>query len=43
MTPEVGTGSDGFWPAQNRILPLAQGTLSQIFTLHLPAAVMSLL
>src|SRR4030095_13771444 len=27
MTPEVGTGSDGFWPPQNRILPLAEGTL----------------
>ncbi|MBZ0203151.1 MAG: T9SS type A sorting domain-containing protein [Ignavibacteria bacterium] len=27
MTPEVGTGSDGFWPAQNRILPLAQSTV----------------
>lgn len=27
MTPEVGTGTDGFWPAQNRILPLAQGTI----------------
>ncbi|MEO8512168.1 MAG: M14 family zinc carboxypeptidase [Ignavibacteria bacterium] len=27
MTPEVGTGSDGFWPPQNRILPLAQSTV----------------
>jgi len=27
MTPEVGTGTDGFWPAQNRILPLAQSTV----------------
>lgn len=27
MTPEVGTGTDGFWPPQNRILPLAQGTV----------------
>ncbi|MDP2301449.1 MAG: M14 family zinc carboxypeptidase [Ignavibacteria bacterium] len=24
MTPEVGSSSDGFWPAQNRIFPLAQ-------------------
>ncbi|MCB0722507.1 MAG: immune inhibitor A [Ignavibacteriae bacterium] len=23
LTPEIGTGSDGFWPAQNRIFPLA--------------------
>ncbi len=29
MTPEVGTSSDGFWPAQSRILPLAKITLSQ--------------
>jgi hypothetical protein len=27
MTPEVGTSTDGFWPAQNRILPLAQSTV----------------
>jgi carboxypeptidase T len=27
MTPEVGTGSDGFWPPQARILPLAQSTV----------------
>ncbi len=27
MTPEVGTSSDGFWPPQNRILPLAQSTV----------------
>lgn len=27
MTPEVGTGTDGFWPPQNRILPLAQSTV----------------
>ncbi len=24
MTPEVGTSSDGFWPLQSRILPLAE-------------------
>jgi len=24
MTPEVGNSSDGFWPPQNRIFPLAQ-------------------
>lgn len=29
MTPEVGSGSDGFWPPQTRILPLAKLTLSQ--------------
>ncbi|MBV6477926.1 MAG: hypothetical protein HGGPFJEG_00671 [Ignavibacteria bacterium] len=29
MTPEVGTGSDGFWPTPARILPLAQSTLRQ--------------
>jgi hypothetical protein len=27
MTPEVGSSSDGFWPPQNRILPLAQSTV----------------
>ncbi len=27
MTPEVGSGSDGFWPSQNRIYPLAQENL----------------
>jgi len=27
MTPEVGTSSDGFWPPQSRILPLAQSTV----------------
>src|SRR3990170_4152704 len=27
MTPEVGSSSDGFWPAQNRIFPLAQENL----------------
>ena len=29
MTPEVGTGTDGFWPTQARILPLAQSTVKQ--------------
>ncbi len=29
MTPEVGTSTDGFWPLQTRILPLAKITLSQ--------------
>ncbi len=24
MTPEVGSGSDGFWPSQSRIIPLAE-------------------
>jgi carboxypeptidase T len=28
MTPEVGSGSDGFWPSVNRILPLAQQNLN---------------
>ncbi len=27
MTPEVGTSTDGFWPPQTRILPLAQSTV----------------
>ncbi|MDO8550494.1 MAG: M14 family zinc carboxypeptidase [Ignavibacteria bacterium] len=27
MTPEVGNSSDGFWPPQNRIFPLAQENL----------------
>ena len=27
MTPEVGSSSDGFWPAQSRIYPLAQENL----------------
>ncbi|MEO8210767.1 MAG: M14 family zinc carboxypeptidase, partial [bacterium] len=29
MTPEVGTSTDGFWPLQTRILPLAKSTVSQ--------------
>lgn len=29
MTPEVGTGTDGFWPSQSRILTLAKSTVSQ--------------
>ncbi len=29
FTPEVGSSTDGFWPTQARILPLAQGTLRQ--------------
>lgn len=29
MTPEVGTGTDGFWPLQSRILPLAKQNVSQ--------------
>jgi hypothetical protein len=29
FTPEVGTGSDGFWPSQARIMPLVQSTLRQ--------------
>ncbi|MEP7146245.1 MAG: M14 family zinc carboxypeptidase, partial [bacterium] len=35
MTPEVGTSTDGFWPAQARILPLAKITLSQNITFAL--------
>jgi carboxypeptidase T len=32
MTPEVGTGSDGFWPSQTRILPLCkQNVWSNIY------------
>jgi len=27
MTPEVGTGADGFWPATDRILPLADANV----------------
>src|SRR5690606_6513863 len=27
MTPEVGSSSDGFWPSQSRIFPLAQENL----------------
>jgi murein tripeptide amidase MpaA len=27
MTPEVGNGSDGFWPNQDRIIPLAEENL----------------
>jgi len=27
MTPEVGNGSDGFWPPENRIFPLAEENL----------------
>jgi carboxypeptidase T len=29
FTPEVGSSSDGFWPTQSRILPLAQSTVRQ--------------
>ncbi|MBS1518159.1 MAG: T9SS type A sorting domain-containing protein [Bacteroidetes bacterium] len=29
MTPEVGTGTDGFWPLQSRILPLAKQNVTQ--------------
>lgn len=29
FTPEVGTGSDGFWPTQARIMPLVQSTVRQ--------------
>ena len=28
-TPEVGSQDDGFWPQPSRIVPLAQGTLTQ--------------
>lgn len=29
MTPEAGDANDGFWPAQNRIIPIAQSYLDQ--------------
>jgi carboxypeptidase T len=29
FTPEVGTGTDGFWPLQSRILTLAKSTVTQ--------------
>ena len=29
FTPEAGAPSDGFWPAINRIVPIAQNTMSQ--------------
>ncbi|MFN5183724.1 MAG: M14 family zinc carboxypeptidase [Bacteroidota bacterium] len=29
FTPEAGAPSDGFWPAINRIIPIAQNTMSQ--------------
>ncbi len=29
MTPEVGASSDGFWPAQNMIIPICQNSLWQ--------------
>jgi len=29
MTPEVGTGTDGFWPVQARIIPLAKQNVTQ--------------
>jgi len=29
MTPEVGSGSDGFWPSQSRIIPLCQENMLQ--------------
>ncbi len=36
MTPEVGPGSQGFWPAQNEILKIIQATVQQnITTVHL--------
>ncbi|MEO8664351.1 MAG: M14 family zinc carboxypeptidase [Ignavibacteria bacterium] len=35
MTPEVGTSTDGFWPLQSRILPLAKLTLAQNITFSL--------
>ena len=31
-TPEVGTESDGFWPAPSRIVPLAQENLRKCYT-----------
>lgn len=32
FTPEVGTTSDGFWPAINRIIPLCQENMTQSLT-----------
>jgi carboxypeptidase T len=29
FTPEAGASSDGFWPAQSRIIPIAQNTMAQ--------------
>ncbi|MBC7863505.1 MAG: immune inhibitor A [Bacteroidia bacterium] len=29
FTPEAGAASDGFWPAQARIVPIAQNTMAQ--------------
>lgn len=29
FTPEAGAASDGFWPSINRIIPIAQNTMSQ--------------
>lgn len=36
-TPEVGTSSDGFWPAINRIIPLCQENMTQSLTAGLLA------
>ncbi|MFD1551746.1 hypothetical protein DNU06_02400 [Putridiphycobacter roseus] len=37
LTPEIGNDNDGFWPAQNRILPLCQENVWNFKTLaHLP-------
>ena len=35
-TPEIGSGSDGFWPSTNRILPLAEENLypNQVLALN---------
>lgn len=39
VTPEVGNSSDGFWPPQNRILPLAQENLpSNLFIARIAGA-----
>jgi len=35
MTPEVGRNSDGFWPSQSRIYPLAQENVHACLTLAL--------
>lgn len=32
LTPETGSGNDGFWPAQNRIIPLAQKNMQMNIT-----------
>ncbi len=43
MTPEVGSQDDGFWPAQSRIIPLAEeNVLPNLVTAHLVGNYLSL-